>query len=70
MMAFLRRALGAEIAPVTHLDVAPAAGIPEKERELKEAKNKLAHALVDFERHSWEIRQDLAGKTLRIVAGD
>lgn len=58
-----------KVKPVTHNDVPPAAREPGKEKEIKAATTQLVQEVMAVERRSWEIRQELAGNVLEIVAG-
>ena len=69
MMAFLKRAFSSRVDPVTHLDVDPAPGNPEKEREIISVLGQMAHTVINSERKAWEIREELAGNVLKIVSG-
>lgn len=69
MMAALRRALWPDkIRAVTHHDVEPTVDHAD-ERAFKAVQAKQVNALMSMERKSWEVRQELAGSVLDIVAG-
>jgi hypothetical protein len=70
MMAFLRRALHAEPEPITHMNIKPAERDHEREQEIRDIHAAMASTRVRIDRTSAEIRQELAGNVLRIVAGD
>jgi hypothetical protein len=70
MMAFLRRVLHAEPEAITHLNTAPAGRDEEREREIKRLHAAMASTRVNIDRTSAEIRRELAGNVLKIVAGD
>jgi hypothetical protein len=58
------------VRPVT-VDEATAAPRPaEKEAEIKEARARFVGELMGVERRAFDIRHDLAGSALKIVAGD
>ena len=71
MGPWLRRLLWLErVKAVTHLDVEPAARDEGMERLIKASQGRLAKQLVDYERTSWQVRRELAGNVLKIVAGE
>lgn len=70
MMTAIRRLFAGRPAPVTFKDVPPAPRDPEQERRIKEAHSDLVMEIMTVERRSWEIRQELAGNVLNIVAGE
>lgn len=70
MMAFLRRVLGAEPHPITHLNTAPAGRDEVREREIKVLHGQMAQTRVNIGRSNAEIRRELAGNALRIISGE
>ena len=70
MSYFLRLLKPNDESPVTHNDVEPEARDPVKEREAKTETAKLVSGVMAVERKAWEVRQELATNTIRLVAGD
>lgn len=70
MMRLIRRAFFARTEPIHHLNVPPADRDEEKEAEIDAVKTSAFLAIKRAERRSWEIRQELAGNVLKLVAGD
>lgn len=69
MMSHIKRILGIthKVRPVTIHDVSAAEQDPELERRSKAATARLVQEMMKLERRSWEIRQELASGTLRLV---
>ena len=70
MIQALLRWLRSEVHPITHQDVDPAPGDPEREHQIRAARGEAVGAVMKLERRSWEIRQELAGAALNIVSGE
>ncbi|TCR01051.1 hypothetical protein EDF70_10556 [Neorhizobium sp. JUb45] len=70
MMGFLRSVLRAHVEPITHENVRPADRDKDMEAEIDAAQTSTYLAIKRAERRSWEIRQELTGNVLRLVAGD
>lgn len=70
MMGFLRRVLSAHVEPITHETVAPADRDHDMEAKIDAAQTSTYLAIKRAERRSWEIRQELTGNVLKLVAGD
>lgn len=68
-MSLLKKLFWPEPDPVTHQDVAPAPGIPEKEAEVRSMLSDLSDVAIRSMNRSTMIRERLAEETLRIVAG-
>lgn len=66
MIKHLRDWLVPRREPRTHLNTPPSP-ILEREDEVQAALRPLVEKLHDIERHSWKVREELAGKVLRIV---
>lgn len=68
-MSILKKMFWPEPDPVTHRDVDPAPGLPEKENEIKSMLSDLSDTAIRSMNRSVMIRERLAEETLRIVAG-
>ena len=68
-MSILKKLFWPEPDPVTHNDVQPAPGIPEKENEVRSMLSDLSDTALRSMNRSTMIRERLAKETLRIVAG-
>jgi len=53
--------------PRTHLNTPPDARLMDREDEVLAALRPLVEKKHDVEKHSWEVREQLAGKVLKIV---
>lgn len=60
--------IGHKTKPVLMEDVNPAPQDPVSERRVQDAVGKLVTSLVDLERRSYSVRQELASMSLHIVA--
>lgn len=69
LMRWIRRMLWLDrVQAVTHLDVCPAERDPETERKIRKVHGRLAKEMIDLERASWQVQQELAGGVLKIVS--
>lgn len=68
-MSLLKKLFWPEPEPVTHHDVEPAPGLPEKENEVRSMLSDLSDVAIRSMNRSTMIRERLAEETLRIVAG-
>jgi hypothetical protein len=69
MMEKIRNWFRPAIQPITHDNVDPEPADQDHTEQVRHAHGQLAHVLIDNDRRSWQIRQELASNALTIVSG-
>lgn len=69
MNGFIEKYIWPKPNPITHNDVDPAPGVPEKEAEVKSVLGELTEAVLQSANRSIAIRNRLAVETIKVVSG-
>lgn len=70
MMGYLKSLLSPKKDEKTSKDIAPGGPAVDKEAQIREARGRFVGEVMSVERKVNEIRHELAGSALRIVAGE